>query len=118
MADEIKVTTNITYANGFLSRTIQNGQINVTQTTLGTHDGVQSIGTSAEAITTGDLTTPGVMHLRNLDATNYINYGTSTSQIFKLKTGEEAVIRISTGKTVFAIANTAPVKISRVIFDD
>lgn len=111
MADEITVTVQVTcsssnYTPGTVSITNQ-----IDQSVVGGAQNVQTINTSiSEAITKADATA-GIVVLRNLDGTNYMNWGTSTGLVCKLKAGEVALTRLSTGATLWAQANTAAVKL-------
>lgn len=70
----------------------------------------QNIGTSEEAITLGEVTTPGWALFINRDETNFINLKVATAgAIFaKLKPGEFALLRLGSGAQVpYAISDTA-----------
>lgn len=70
----------------------------------------QNIGTSEEAITLGEVTTPGWAIFINRDETNFINLKVATGgAIFaKLKPGEIALLRLGSGaQAPYAIADTA-----------
>lgn len=118
MANEITATVQVTvsssnYTPGAISITKQ-----ISQTTVGGAQNVQTINTTiTEAITKGDAVN-GVLLLRNMDGTNYLNYGSSTGQVFKLKAGEVALMRASSGVTLYAQANTAPVKLFSWFIND
>lgn len=112
MANEIKTTVNYSVANGDYTPGQVSKTVQIDQATQGAHDTIQIINTSAaEAITTGDLVTPGVRYMKNLDSTNYVNYGSSTGLEHKLKAGEQHLVRVSTGKTIYGKANSAAVKL-------
>ena len=87
---------------------LQTLQVNVTGDNALQH--IQSIGTSEEAITLGDITVGGYCFFKNLDATNFIEIrqGTGASDLIQLKAGEFAIFRISPDATApYAIADTA-----------
>lgn len=71
---------------------------------------VQIIGTAAEQILLGDITTVGYVFLKNLDATNYIEIALDsgvTTQIFaKLLAGDVTLVKAATA-TLYAKANSA-----------
>ena len=72
--------------------------------------GKQAIGTSEEAITLGEVTSPGWAIFINRDETNFINLKVATGgAIFaKLKAGEFAILRLGSGaQAPYAIADTA-----------
>ena len=70
---------------------------------------VQNIGTSAEALVLGDITTIGFLFVKNLDATNYVEVDSvNTLDEFpqKLLPGEFVLLKPQT-TTIYAKANTA-----------
>lgn len=96
------------------------GTFTVTQTSEKYAAAVQAIGTSMEAITLGDVTTPGFSWFRNLDATNYVEIGINVAgfqPVLKLKPGEGQVFRFATAAPQ-ARANTASVDLEYIILAD
>ena len=90
-------------------------------TGVGMYSGVQQVGTSAELVTfPGDLTTEGIteIHIRNLDATNYIEIGGDSGQtVFKCKIPALGYMKFypsSGNPTLYAKANTAACNIGVV----
>jgi len=74
--------------------------IDITNEELVSH--VQSIGTTEENLTLGDVTAPGYMVVHNLDATNFVELGytaTSFRNFVKVPPG---------GVALFALAQTVP----------
>lgn len=117
MANEIKLNINATLTNGYLSRSFQTGQLQITQTTLGAYSAVVSVGTSEEDLLTGDVGTLGFLMLRNLDSTNYVQWGPKSGgsmvAVGRLKpNGEPAVIRLEPGITIRWVANTGACKVA------
>ncbi len=121
MADEIKVNVSIHAENGEYKESFTR-QMVVDQTTLGTASGIQTIGTSEEDVATGDVSTPGITTLHNLDATNFVDYGMSDAGTMKalgrLKPGEFAMFRLKPSTTLRMVADTAPVKVRYWILSD
>ena len=78
----------------------------------------QVVGTSQEAIVIGEITTPGYMFIRNLDATNYIEIrdGSSGADVVKVRAGGVALFELATA-TPFAIANTASCEVEYTIIE-
>jgi len=77
---------------------------------------VQNIGTSAEAVTLGDITTAGQVFIKNLDATNFVEVfldSGGTQRIAKLRPGYGMYIPFE-GTALYAKANTASCKIQVV----
>lgn len=120
MANEITTTLKIAYAkNGISDSRTLTDQIDVSGS--GTCGGVQTIGTTEEALAVGDVSTKGLARFLNIDPNNYIEIGSYVSTVFyplvKLKPGESAVFRLS-AVTVYARANTAAAKLDYMIFED
>ena len=110
MANEISVTVRFDITNGNYSP----GSINVSgatydQTAVGCAEGVQEIGTTEESLSTGDLTTYGWLYMRNLDDTNYVQWGFSTGVYGgRMEAGETAgPFRTEPAATMYLKANTA-----------
>lgn len=120
MADELTLSLKFTFEkNGYKdSRSISDS---VTVTGNATCGGVQTIGTTHEAIGKGDIGTCGFMRVMNIDSTNYVELGVEVAATFypfvKLKPGESSVFRLGTS-TPYAKANTASVRIDYLIVED
>jgi hypothetical protein len=71
---------------------------------------VQIVGTSAEALDVGDVSTIGYVLLKNLDTTNFVQIaldsGVSTQIFAKLRAGDVALFPAATA-TIYAKADTA-----------
>ena len=74
MANEITLTVGVQVANGSLSAQFPNVALKRDQAASGLSDQVLSIGTSEEDVSFGDVATPGIVVLHNLDATNSVSY--------------------------------------------
>ncbi len=113
MADEIKVTLNVTVTNGTFKDSIRPGQISIDQATAsGGNPGTVTIGTSEENISFGDVT-PGYVYIQNLDATNFVEFGkddaSTMKECIKVLAGEIAFFRLADSETLRAKADTANV---------
>lgn len=124
MANEIQPSWKLRLENGSLKSETQvtAGALLVDQTTAKRHSSTQTIGFAAhEALTLGDLTTPGWAHFTNLDPTNFVELGTDVSAAFapfaKLKPGESFPLRLGTAAP-YAKADTGAVELDYEIFDD
>lgn len=126
MANEIKVTASLTYANGNLgSLTVPSRTQQITQNTAAPAraGGSQTIGFAAhEALVVTDITTLGVVHFRNRDATNFVEIGVDVAGTFypvvRLNANESWIFRSAQGITLYAQADTAAVILDRDILDD
>ena len=129
MADEIKVTTSLSYSNGTSgalgSLTVSARSQSITQNTAAPTraGGTQTIGFAAhEALVVTDITTLGWARFRTRDAANFVQIGLDVAAAFvplvRLNAGEECVFRLSQGITVYAQADTGAVIMDRDILDD
>ena len=124
MADEISISLNGQILNGFFRDTIQPGQMQIDQAAVGRGGHVQTIGFAApEVVDLGDVSTNGVLYLRNLDETNYVTFGpqsdAATIEVFgKLKPGEFALLRLAPTIVLWAQADTADVKMDVRLYED
>lgn len=77
MANELRVSLGVVYANGNLADTVASATDNITQTTLMYHGSLVSVGTSEEDLSVGDITASNGCHvfLKNCDAANFVKYG-------------------------------------------
>ncbi len=78
----------------------------------------QEVGTSdEELVQPTEIGTLGLVWIKNLDATNYVEYGLTSSYTGKLKAGEENVFRAA-GSGVFVKADTASCNVQYAMFED
>lgn len=123
MANEIRITRALSVAKGFLKETVQSASLQVSMSGTRIASGVQSIGyAAAEQIATTELSALGWAYFKNTDATNFVkigNYSGGTLYPFvKLKSGEDCILRLMTGITIYAQADTGPVDLQYKILDD
>jgi len=115
MANEITLTISATITNGDFKDSFLPGAETISQTTLGGHSTVWTVGTSEEDLTVGDVGTLGMMMIRNLDATNYVQIGKKVAGAMeasmRLRPGIPMVIQSEPGITWTAKANTAACKV-------
>lgn len=122
MANEITLTTRLKLANGNLNpgEWINQG-LQYDQTAAGMSSFVQNIGTSEEDVTFS-VTTEGWFYMRNLDATNYVQWGpkdTTMKTIGRMEPGEPAgPFRFEPGVTLRMVANTAACDVLLVMLED
>lgn len=120
MANEISLTSGVQVRKGSL---ISDVVPFVKQITMngsgGPTPGTVSIGTSEYSTSFPELTTEGILWMRNLDDTNYIEWGFSTGVYGgKMKPGEPAEFRMKPGLTLYLKANTAPCKCQIYGYED
>ena len=84
-------------------------------------DGTQTIGTTYEAITTGDLGSAGWAYFINLDSTNFVEIGLEVAAAFqgflKLPPGYQCGPMYLTTLSIFGRADTAAVKLGKVLLE-
>ncbi len=118
MANELKITASIFFnKNGAEAVRAESIEVDVSGDAFN-HD-IQSVGTSEEQLAQGaDLGTPGYIFLKNLDATNYVEIGSTTGVYdIKIKAGEIALYRHNSA-TIYAKANSAACLVEYFLIED
>ena len=124
MANEFTMTGLLKIDKGFKQDTKNVSNLRLDQTGDGSVGGGQNIGTSAEAIDLGDVSTLGLYYFRNLDDTNFVEIGQDVGgggfeAFLKLKAGEFSVGRFAAlPGTLQAKADTAAVELQYTIYED
>ena len=115
MANEIQYTVNLVARKGGAS--VNPGAISETLTMSGADmiQATQLIGTSAEAVTFGEISgAPAVVVIANLDTTNFVTVGfTNPPTEIKILAGGVCLLTPATAN-LYAIADTAAVNILKV----
>lgn len=116
MADEITVTDSASIVNGDFRDTLDfGGTYRIDQTTAGSASGTRSIGTSAENLVMTDITTPGILYVRNLDDTNFVEVGVDNTGFVAmaklLPDDPPARFRVADSTTIQLKADTATCQI-------
>ena len=118
MADELSVSYSLSYTKGNDAAPPVSDSFTLDVSGTARSGPVQQIPVSGEAIVLGEVTTIGVVVVKNLDATNFITCGLdSGNQMIKIKAGESYPFRLN-GNTLIAMADTAAVWASVVIYSD
>lgn len=111
MANEITLSASLQYADSEdADVTAEISELLATVATKKFIKYKQNISTSEEALTLGEVTSPGWAFFINRDATNFVNLKVATSgAIFaKLLPGEFACLRLGSGaQAPYAIADTS-----------
>jgi hypothetical protein len=125
MADEFRLTITGTLTNGDFNDTLPAGSYSIDQAAIGRGGSVQTIGTTVggDIVVFGDVATAGYLYLKNLDDTNFVEYGPDTGgdamqAMGKLKPGEPAILRMSPGVVLYAKADTDDVKLDVRLYAD
>lgn len=117
MADELTARFQMSYTNGDDSFSLSAINQEKDVAAAARVQGVQTIGTSEEAIALGDVATDGgAFYARNLDDTNYVEIGLTGSYVIKLLPGEFCFLSGVSDKDLYARANTAAVQIAYALF--
>lgn len=123
MADEITVSASLRVSNGNFSFRKDTGFSQFDQAAAGGgNPGTVNIGTSDEAISLGDITTPGWAFIQNLDGTNYVDIGPDSTgaivPIIRLEPGEFALLRLTPTVSLRGQANTAACDVMIQVMED
>lgn len=118
MANELTITTSLTFVKGNAQTTRNSGSASVTVSGTAYTTGVQSIGTSDETLSLDEIVTPGYLLLHNLNATNFILVGADGSSYpVKLKAGEWGMFRFN-GAAIHAKADTGACLLEYYLISD
>lgn len=109
MANEIRVNLQFDVNKGNFSDSFQVPSRLYTQTgTGGGNPGTVSVGTTEESVTFGELGTEGWLCMKNLDPTNYVQWGFATTVYGgRISPGGFAVFEMEPSLTIYLKANTA-----------
>jgi hypothetical protein len=113
MADEITITHRFGVDNGnYDPGTISVNNLQFDQAAQGVQEKIVTINTSADVvISSSDLTTEGWLWMRNLDTTNYVQWGTTDGYIGRMEAEEPVNFRAEPSVSLVAKANTAACKV-------
>jgi hypothetical protein len=121
MAGEIQMRPYLRLSKDNVEVSVQPRGITLDQTGSGFYHAVLSIATSEESIAAfGDVTTEGILYLRNTDATNYVQWGFSTTVYGgRMEAGESAgPFRAEPGLTLYLKANTGACLVEVLCLED
>lgn len=124
MSNEIKLTTSLLCENSTFKVERYTGQVNIDQNAIGRGGHCQLVGTSEEEIDFGDVSTEGLLWMRNVDPTNYVTWGpqVGTGNMQPLGRlhpgGAPAIFRVEPGVVILAQADTAACKVDVVLLED
>lgn len=113
MANEIDIFLRQKVTNGNNNHSKVWGTVSEDQAATGASDFTQSIGTTEETISFGDIS-PGRVVLYNSDGTNYIQWGFATGVYgARLKPGgaPQTIYLDTTSQDIYVKANTASCKL-------
>lgn len=121
MANEITLSAKLELNKSGVILSGQVSNLHITQTGTNNIANIQNIGTSTEQLSFGDVTTPGYLLVKNLDATNFVLVSLATPAISgtsfcKLLPGECCLVP-TRQTTVYAIADTAACDVLVCVFE-
>lgn len=115
MSNEIQETLALAINNGSLVAGVPIQTILINQTNQQVIAQTISQGTAEADVDLSALTALGLIYIRNLDPTNFVEYGPKSGgsmiALGKLKPGEAALLRLMTGITLRMKADTATCKV-------
>lgn len=119
MANELTLSASFRYVKNGITQT-RSLSDSVTVTGNEFAHNVQAIGTTAEAISVGDVGTAGYCVFVNTDSTNFVEIGRDDTGTFravvKLKPGEFSIFRA--GVALYGKADTASCNVECWVFED
>lgn len=121
MANEISYTVGISCTKGYESEQARPAGLFADKATIGAMAETQIVPTSDTVVDFGDLVAARFCFLRNLDTTNYIDIGPTASGAIvatvRLKPGECCLMPLAPSVVLRAQANTASVKLKKLILE-
>lgn len=123
MADEIHYNINMGLANGSLLHEMKTGTITEDQAAKGLHATVVSVGTSEEAMPTGDISTLGFLMLKNISTTGYVTWGPSVAGVMtalgRLEPGSSAgPFRLDPDAVIYWKSSAGTVQVQMALYED
>jgi hypothetical protein len=121
MANEITVSSRLKVTNGNLKFEYNSGNLTFDQAAAGgPTPGFLTIGTTEESVAFGELGTLGWVIMRNLDATNYVQWGFATTAYGgRMEAGETVgPFRLEPSTTLYLKANTAACQVLIYALED
>ena len=121
MANEIQVSAKLKVANGASVFEYSTGSMLVNQSVQGgPTPGYLTIGITEESETFSELSVLGWLIMRNLDPTNFVEWGFSTGVYGgRMEPGESAgPFRLKPGTTLYLKADTAPCRVLVYALED
>lgn len=121
MANEIAATFVLKIRKDGYKFDLNLGKTLIDQATVGEGGpGIQRVGTSAETIAEGDITTMHYCFMENLDDTNFVTVGvddTGQKTFMKFLPGDWAFFPLAPGIVIKATADTAECKFRAIIWE-
>lgn len=122
MANELQLSMSIQHTKDPAIGWSPRSAIQATQTGTGVYQQTVNIGTTAEAVSFGDVS-PGLVLLYNLDTTNFVDFGMSDGGTLKPigrlypSSKWPAMFYLSAGQTLMMLADTASCEVHVVAYE-
>lgn len=124
MANEIQLSMSVRVRNGNAEELFSAAGVQVDQQSQGSSGGILSIGTAAETISLGDVSSAGYAAFRNLSTatsgTAYIALGaydgTAVQEFIHLRRGQPAVCPLKKNVTLAAVSYGTAQSLRYVVF--
>lgn len=119
MANEATFSGSMSFSKGGVTTSLSRPGQTLTVTGAKISDVVQNVGTSEEAINKGDVGTPGLCMIENLDLTNYVTVrpATGAADLIKIPAGKTAGPFMLAASAPYIIANTAACNVRILIVE-
>lgn len=123
MANEIKITQHVQVENAGADVNYKPSTFQLTQTGKGVYQATISAATSEAALSFSGITTAGFVLLRNLDSTNFVEWGPESGgamiKVGKLKASDPpALFRLAGSTTLRVKADTAACKLLVMVIEE
>lgn len=121
MTGEIKINKSVRLIKGANRHEFSPAPLSLTQTGSLVYDSIHAIGTSEETAgpVFGDIGTEGWVSIYNLDTTNYVQVGFSTT-VYGMRLyggGAPADFFLEPGATLYLKANTASCNVRIIVYE-
>ena len=120
MANEISIESTITIAPPIGTSQSLPYSKQITMSGSRVVRAIQQIGTSAEALGVGEISSMGVLIIKNLDATNFVSVrnGSGGADLCKIKPGEQWEFRLPPAAVPYAVADTAACYVEYILTEN
>jgi hypothetical protein len=118
MANELTIAASLRFVKGDSNELFNKSGIQLDVSGTDYVKLTQTVGTSEEALSLGDLTTPGYALIYNRDSTNFVSVrsGTGADNLVKVPAGGIALFMIE-ASAPFVIADTASCQIEMLLIE-
>jgi len=115
MANEITTINTLTVSSGNVGSTRTLNKTDIAQSAAGLDFQLLQVTTGAISLSPVGITTEGHLWMRNLDSTNYVDWGIASNHIGRMQAGEAVSFRLKPGATLNLQANTATCEVELML---